>query len=302
MQNQNQAIVENPGIKVKNGFNNSSDLNPVSEKTRKGGCLPALKVLMYHRIVEDRDLSDHCELCVHIHEFRNHLEILGHLGYTPVTFKDLHLFRQGEILLPKKPIIITFDDGYLDTYSRAYPLLKEYGMRAVIFVLGNRSLQTNIWDQEDPGIPMAPLMKDHHVKELHEKGFEIGAHSLSHNDLQKLSAEEVRVEINSSKLILESMIDSPVYSFSYPFGSVNALTKRVVSECGFEFGCSVYTGPAKFGTDLHEIRRLTINNTTNAAGLVMRLKAPFEYAEWMWWKSKDVLNRGSWYGNGNGKV
>lgn len=288
MQNQNQAIADYPDELFKSNFKNNFDLKTVRKNTRIDVELPNLKVLMYHRIVKDKKLSENCELCVHEDEFRKQLEVLLHLGYTPITFKDLQLFRKGEILLPKKPVIISFDDGYLDIYKRAYPILKEYGMNAVVFVLGDRSIQTNIWDQETQGIPLAPLMKDDHIKELHAKGFEIGAHTLSHVNMLNLSYEEVQNEISRSKLILESMIQSDVCSFSYPYGLVDQHIKQVVSESGYEFGCSVYTGPPNFGSDFYEIRRLTIKNTTNIAGFLMRLKAPFEYAEWLWWKSKQV--------------
>lgn len=251
-----------------------------------GGLPEGLKVLMYHRIVDDKDLADKSRLCVHTGVFRNHLAMLTKLGFTPVTFRDIKLFMDGEIRLPKKPVVITFDDGYLDTYNKARPLLIEFGMRAVIFVLGDRNLIDNVWDKPNSNVPVAPLMRDYHIKELHEKGFEIGAHSVNHSDLRKKTWKEVYSEVKKSKLILESILGSPVLSFAYPYGSVNSKVKQITKECGFYFACSVYSGPATFGKDLFEIRRLTITNSATAGNFFLRLKTPYEYAEWLWWKIK----------------
>lgn len=269
----------------------NGSVNPyssVQEKAQVKRAFQGLKVLMYHRVVADREIAESHPFCVHKDEFLKQLEVIDHLGYTPVTFNDYKLFAGGEIQLPKKPVIITFDDGYLDTYTTAYPLLLEYGMRAVIFVMGDRSLETNIWDQSDNEIPVTRLMKNHQIRELHSKGFEIGAHTMRHVDLQQLSGEEIYKELKGTKMILESLLDSPVQSLSYPFGSVNAQVKRLAKDAGYDFACSVYSGPARFAVDPYEIRRLAIYNSTTLPGFIMRLKTPFEYVEWLWWTFKQT--------------
>ncbi len=248
-----------------------------------------LKVLMYHRIVNDKQLAEKSSLCLHTSTFRKHLEMINRLGLTPVTFRDVKLFMQGKLRLPKKPVIITFDDGYLDTYSNACPLMIDYGMRAVIFVMGDRKLIDNAWDKKNIRVPIAPLMSDGQIKELHEKGFEIGAHSVNHSDLNKMTWDEAYSEVKNSKLILESILGCPVLSFAYPYGSLNSKVKLITEDCGFHFACSVYSGPPAFGKDLFEIRRLTIKNSTTSGKLFLRLKTPYEYAEWLWWLIKRAV-------------
>lgn len=286
MKSQNQRVERYPAGSHQNGVNGIHYTEVANNSAIGQLHIPGLKVLMYHQVVKDKTLAENSNLCVHESDFRQHLEILNHLGFTPVTFNDLELYYRGEILLPQKPVIITFDDGYLDTYSTACPLLIENGVRAVIFVLGDRKIRTNIWDRSNPQIPEASLMEDHHVKELHSNGFEIGSHSLSHANLENLNKDLARREIRQSKLILESLLGSSVRSFSYPFGAVNPFIKKITADSGYRFGSSVFSGPARFGEDLYEIRRFTINNKTTTAGFVARLKTPFEYMEWMWWKTK----------------
>lgn len=242
------------------------------------------KVLMYHRIVEDENLSDRYETCVHIDAFHKQIELLDRLEYTPITLKDYLLFLNNEIVLPKKPIILTFDDGYMDFYRLAYPLLLEYGMKSVLFVLGDRNIKVNYWDSIEGEMPPARLMDDHHIIELHNKGFEIGAHSLTHSNLRELKGDQLRDEILKPKIVLESLIGDEVHSCSYPYGQVDENIKKEAAEVGYRFGCSVFSGPAQFGEDLLEIRRLAIHNRTSIPGFAMRLLAPYEYAEWMWAK------------------
>lgn len=259
------------------------------------------KVLMYHRIVDDKSLSNQQDTCLHVDDFERHLTLLNQFGYTPITFRDYKLSSEGKLRLPKKPVILTFDDGYEDVYRLAYPLLKEQGMKAVIFVLGDRSIRYNSWDANSPGISKARLMNDRQIKELHSQGFEIGAHTLSHSDLLTMEYSERYNEVYKSKLILEALLNSKIISFSYPYGLVNTEIKDLVEEAGYQFGCSVFSGPAEFGDDLHEIRRIAIHNSTTAWGFLMRLVAPYEYVEWMWWKANHAIGNGH-QEHGNGKV
>lgn len=265
----------------------SQDQDELGKSNESQELINQPKVLMYHRLVEDKALSQQERNCLHIEEFHKQLEIIHQLGYTPITFNDYRLFLRHELQLPKKPLILTFDDGYLDTYRLAFPLLQQYGMKAVIFVLGDRSLKSNIWDAETPGISHAPLMNDEHIVELHKNGFEIGTHTLSHSNLEKISKEDCYKEIYQSKIILEALLGARVISFSYPYGSVNQQIKEPISGAGYSFACSVYSGPPKFGKDHLEIRRIGIYNNISLLGFAMRLAVPYEYVEWMWWRARN---------------
>ena len=259
----------------------------IRERTGNPG---KIKVLMYHRVVNDEVLSNSSWLCLHTLAFRRHLELIEKFGYTPITLRDYQLYLLGELFLPKKPIIITFDDGYCDTYENAFPLLQEFGMKCVVFVLGDRSIRTNRWDEQN-GAASAPLMGDHQILEMHAAGFEIGSHSMTHARLTEIPRDVLWEEVSRSRISLEILLNSPVHSFSYPYGLVNKSIEQVVSDAGYAFACSVYTGPATFGLRPHWIRRIEIRNTAGALAFSSRILLPYPHYAWLRWKAGSMLKK-----------
>ena len=249
----------------------------------------AIKGLLYHRIIDDASASRAHWSCIPIEQFRRQVELLDRWGFTAITLQDYQLFQRGELDLPAKPVILTFDDGYLDTYRYAFPILRQFGMRAVVFVLGDRRIKTNYWDK-NRGIPEAPLMEDAQILEMYQEGFEIGAHSMSHIDLTRLPEDKVWEEISRSRILLEILLNGAVQSFSYPYGTVNAITKRMVQHAGYTAACGVATGPAAFGRDSLEIRRLTITSSIGVTGFALRLLTPYQYYAWFKWAAKKLLS------------
>jgi len=247
-----------------------------------------IKVLLYHRIIDDRPASHAHWSCVPIEQFRKQIELLDRWGFTAITLHDYQLFQRGELDLPAKPVILTFDGGYLDTYRYAFPILRQFGMRAVVFVLGDRKIKTNYWDK-NRGIPEVPLMEETHVLEMYRDGFEIGALSMSHVDLTRFPEDKVWEEISRSRILLEILLNGPVQSFSYPSGNVNAVAKRMVQHAGYTAACGVATGPAAFGGDLHEIRRLSITGSVGVIGFALRMLTPYDYYAWFKWATKKRL-------------
>ncbi len=250
-----------------------------------------IKVLMYHRVVEGHTpLPDEREFCIEAKIFRNHLRILEKMGFTTITFEDYHLYQEGKLNLPKKPIILTFDDGYRDTYEIAYPLLKEFGMRAVVFVLGDPNVRMNDWDSGYEITP-APLMTPAQIFELHAAGFEIGSHSLTHPRLTQIPREQAWEEVMRSRMLLEILINAPVRTFSYPYGLVDDTARRLVREAGYLFGCGVYSGPASFGADLFDIRRISPSVDILPLGFWLQVITPYERLNWMKWKTRKLIQR-----------
>lgn len=248
-----------------------------------------IKVLMYHRIVDDERLSRANWTCVHVKDFRRQLAWLNRWGFTPVSFEDYTLFLEGQLNLPRRPVIITFDDGYLDTYDLAFPILQEYGMKAVVFVLGDRNIRTNYWDLA-LGYKESPLLDEDQILELQSAGFEIGAHSITHAKLSLLPEDRAWNEIALSKSQLELTLKKPLTTFCYPYGMVNHRVKALVAQAGFRLACSVDTGPPTFGTDHFEIRRLVVSSATGLVGFSVRMLTPYEYYDWSRWKLGSAIH------------
>jgi len=245
-----------------------------------------LKVLMYHHILNDRHVVRKHWNCVHVDRFRQHLEWIERCGFTTITFEDYRLALNGELPLPKKPIVLTFDDGYLNIYNYAYPILQEFGMKAVIFVLGDRSRKNNDWGYEEP---VVQLLEGRHILEMHLAGFEIGSHSLTHVRLTVAPPEVTWKEIYYSRMTLESLLNSPVRTFSYPYGRLNDTVKKMVADAGYLTGCGVYTGPPEFYADQYDIRRITIYNRTGVPGILLRTCMPYQHFDWMRMRTRQTL-------------
>lgn len=261
-------------------------MNPeetTAEKRIGEGNPRRIKVLMYHRVIDDKEAYCKHWTCVHVREFRRQLEFLDRLGFTAITFEDYRLYLAGELNLPRKPVVLTFDGGFMDTYENAFPLLQEYGMRAVVFTIGNRQIKTNVCGQA-LGMPVGPLMESQHLIEMYSAGLEIGAHSVNYAPLNKLSDEKAWEEISRSRMLLEILLNAPVRSFAYPYGLMSQAIKRMVKDAGYSHACSISTGPAAFCADPYEIRRIAIKDTTSLVSFEVRMLTPFQNYEWLRWK------------------
>ncbi len=250
------------------------------EERVNGVANSGIKVLMYHKITDDKKLWRSHWTYVSAEQFAKHLALLDSWGFTPITFNDYLLYKKGEINLPKKSVIITFDDGYEGVYNIAFPKLKEFGWNAVLFVLGDRVIKSDFWDKKI-GLSESRLLNQEQVIQMYEAGFEIGSHSMRHSNLVSVPLRIARYEIIQSKENLQSLLKSRVRSFCYPYGLTNTTVKNLVEECGYDLACGVYTGPPKFWEDRYDIRRITIKNSTNSFSFGIKMLAPFEYYEWI---------------------
>jgi peptidoglycan/xylan/chitin deacetylase (PgdA/CDA1 family) len=266
------------------------DLNPVNRHKQLGEGSPhRIKVLMYHRVVNAVNISySYPTVSISTQEFHNQMSMLERWGFTTITFQDYHLFLRGEINLPKKPVILTFDDAYLDFHENAFPILEEFGMRAVVFCVADKKITANIWDQAH-GFPLAHLMNEQQILEIHAAGHEIGSHSLSHPFLPQLPRDKAWEEIYRSRMILEILLNAPVKAFAFPYGSLDAATKQMVQDAGYDLACATYSGPPKFAIDPYETRRTMIRGNLSPLHFALMLFTPYEYIGWLRWKTKKLL-------------
>lgn len=249
-----------------------------------------VRILMYHRIVPDGMKTDGAVINMPLGLFRRQIRMLDRWGFTSITFEDFRLSLDEGLALPKRPVIITFDDGYAETYDLAFPVLKEFGMRAVVFVLADRTMTSNDWDIP-LGVTPSPLMSDSQILEIHAAGFEIGSHSMTHPHLVRLSREEVWDQVSRSRMRLEIMLNAPVTTFAYPYGELNDLVKSLVTEAGYRFACGAWTGPPVPLADHYEIRRALMVANDGPVRLAFKVLAPYRHYRWLWWKLKSALLR-----------
>lgn len=188
---------------------------------------------MYHQIARPPKFSGNRGLCVAPGLFRRQMIELRDAGFRATTL-DSSAEASGE-----KTIVITFDDGFQNAVSESTPILAECGFKAIQFLVADR--RTNQWDI-DIGYPAAPLIDDSQAREWLAAGHEIGAHTLTHPRLTRISVSEARREIFESKSRLEDRLQHPVRHFCYPYGDFDPAIQELVIEAGFETACSTEPG------------------------------------------------------------
>lgn len=217
-----------------------------------------IPVLLYHRVVDHSLTNSRFNLYVTRDEMERQLISLKRRGFQTVTFKDI---AQG--VQAKKPVILTFDDGYADNHDILLPILQKHNAKAVIFVLGNQDLISNSWDKIK-GEPEVRLMDDNQIRACHVSGYiEIGSHGLNHRRLPQLDSRSLHEEITHSKQVLEELIKDEIISFAYPYGDYNSREVLEVHRAGYWFGIGTVNGPLRISKDLKRIRRIIMFPSTD---------------------------------------
>ena len=132
---------------------------------------------------------------------------------------------------------ITFDDGYADLVTHAFPVLARHGFTATVFLVAGKLGGTNEWDELGP---RKPLMSADQVRTAARMGIEIGSHAVSHVRLSELDADVVRREVIESRERLEAVVEAPVRGFCYPYGDV-ADALELVRNAGYEYAVATRT-------------------------------------------------------------
>lgn len=132
-----------------------------------------------------------------------------------------------------RQVVLTFDDAYQNLFVNGLPVLRERGVRAITYVVASLIGKSNEWDA-GKGVRWEKLMDRVELQEWIEAGNDIGAHSMTHRNLARISPEEARREIFDSKKLLEDMFGRPVRHFCYPYGGWNRMIRDFVHEAGYE--------------------------------------------------------------------
>ncbi|MDB6110764.1 MAG: Polysaccharide deacetylase, partial [Pedosphaera sp.] len=134
---------------------------------------------------------------------------------------------------PSKRVVLTFDDGFANVLRYGLEPLGRHGFRAVQFLVADRLGGVNEWEVEQ-GEAQERLMDAAQIREWLAAGHEIGAHTLTHPFLTRISLERAREEISASKKKLEDCFGQPIRHFCYPYGDWNAAVRDLVREAGYE--------------------------------------------------------------------
>jgi peptidoglycan/xylan/chitin deacetylase (PgdA/CDA1 family) len=180
-------------------------------------------ILLYHHVSVSPINSQYY---VPPEKFDAQLKLLKDWEYTSISIEMLlNAINEGADL-PARPIIISFDDGNLDNYTNAFPIMKKYGFTGAAYIVG-RYVGANNYLNADQ------------IKEMAAAGWEVGSHSMSHVDLTVLEPQTQRYEVVESKVVLEKMLGVPIKTIAYPFGISDSAVIDYAHFAGYIAGMSL---------------------------------------------------------------
>lgn len=221
-----------------------------------------LRILTYHR-VED---SNH-RLNVLPVTFRHQMRFLRQNSYKTLTLYEAWYHIVKGIRCPDKSVVITFDDGYKNNFTHAFPCLQEYGHKAEVFLIADsvgkakEGEQMLTWDE---------------IKIMFRQGIDFGSHALSHSRLTKIPAVIAREEIVRSKDILEQSLGKKVDFFCYPKGDYNPSVREMVKDAGYLGACSTEVGINDMADDVYCMRRTEISRFDDLDDFAGKLAGKFD--------------------------
>ncbi len=205
-------------------------------------------VLMYHYIRVNPDPNDKVgfNLSVRPEDFARQMDWLAAAGYHPIDFDDLRGYLLGGGDLPDRPVVLTFDDGYRDLYTVAFPVLRAHRFKAVAYIVA--------------GFVGSPVsVTPEQVLEMDANGIEIGSHTVSHADLTKLSGSNLWHEVFDSRAALEALLGHPVLDFCYPAGRYDDAVVRAVQAAGYATATTTQPGQVHSAGDRHLWTRVRVD-------------------------------------------
>lgn len=238
---------------------------PIPESTSQpDGTLRRIHVpiLMYHYISplpEDADVY-RIDLTVEPEIFATHLEYLRDNDYQTISLYELHNALLYGAELPPKPIILTFDDGHLDHYTHAFPMLQTFGFSATFFVI------TGLADRNHPD-----YITWEHIREMANAGMHMQPHTKTHIDLRERDNDRLIYEILGSVESLEAHTQQTARVFAYPAGRYDDNTLAIVDALNIQRAVTTQFGAYHTTDNMLEVSRLRVTGNMSAAGLAQLL-------------------------------
>ena len=215
-------------------------------------------ILMYHVIAAPTAGAPFPQLFVQPRDFSAEMRDLARRGYHGVTLDQVYDYWHRGVALPRRPVVVSFDDGYLSHYTRALPVLKALHWPGVLNLL------------LENGPPRGDLTAQM-IRPLIAGGWEIDSHTLTHVDLTTVGAAQLRREVADSRRELRHRFGVPVDFFCYPSGRYDATVVAAVRRAGYRGATTTNPGLARPG-QLYTLDRIRINGSDGVGGLERKLR------------------------------
>lgn len=223
------------------------------------GSRAAVPVLMYHVIAPAPPGAKYAGLWVSPDAFRAQVDALAKAGYTAVTLDQVLDAWEGKPTLPPKPVVLTFDDGYLSQGKDAGAILAARGWPGVLYLA---------W--HNLGTPGG--ISRTRVKAMIKAGWEIDAHTINHRDLTTLDASGLRTEVAGSREKIRQAFGVPVNGFCYPAGRFDPTVEQAVRDAGYRSATTELPGRATPAQDRFALSRIRVNAGDSPAAVLARVR------------------------------
>ncbi len=223
--------------------------------------IPNIPILMYHEISDKKENSylPYYQTSTSPQRFLEQMNFLHENGYSVIDLTEVPPLLGSMDRFLKKYAVLTFDDGYSDFFSQAYPILNRFGFKATVF------LPTGIILESSSEARIHEYMSWEEIAELRSHGIAFGSHTVTHAWMRDLKYVEMEYEIKKSKETIEQKINQGVTAFSLPFAfpeGDNHFKKKLrglLLESGYQIGVSTMIGCANKKDDIYFLKRLPVN-------------------------------------------
>ena len=198
-------------------------------------------ILEYHKVNNWSEDS----YTVKPEDFAAQMDELRAQGYETISILDFLRAKKGKQTLPEKAVIVTLDDGYKDNYTDMLPIMESRGMKATVFMVTN--------DIGLPGYLTWDMLRD-----MQNRGIEIGSHTANHLPLTEMSPADAREEVQLSKTLLEWNGIKTIFGLSYPNGKYKDFMPQMLKESEYLAAVTGDAGLNTFETNPYLLHRINI--------------------------------------------
>jgi peptidoglycan/xylan/chitin deacetylase (PgdA/CDA1 family) len=199
------------------------------------------------------------------------MDYLERKQYSVIPLAQLARSLRQKDFLPKKSVVVTFDDGSSCTYEQAMPILADHGFPATVFMISGLVNRSNEW-LLGRGFPERRMLNALELRALNEQGIEVGSHTVTHPWLSRIPVDRARAEIRDSKAQLEDLVGREVDHFAYPYGDYSAAVRECVWETGYTVACSTRWGKRHTVEDIFALRRVEITGQDSLVQFALKLR------------------------------
>lgn len=252
--------------------------HPIARLAKRDRCV-RIPILMYHSISDDfpNRMHPYYWTGTSVRAFSCQMQFLRNTGYSVLSLRDALLRIGSGCGTETKQVVITFDDGFLDFYTEAFPILAKHGFVASVF------LPTAYIGNHAQSFKGKQCLNWRQVRELHRAGISFGSHTVSHLKLRELGRAAQSFEIVSSKTVLEQNLGTAIDSFSFPYAFPEQdrpfvrQIRQILQQAGFSHGVSTSLGVASRSDDQFFLKRLPISSRDDDEFLQAKLDGAYNW-------------------------